>query len=386
MTESILFSLLRIAIGSETADNSLLAKLNEDTLKAVYVQAKRHDMAHLLAPALEKIGWCSDGNLAKILRQQNMQAVYRCARQQYEFEEVTHQLESANIPYVPLKGAFIRNCYPEPWMRTSTDVDILIRNEDLEEGRLLLTEKLGYKHEYTAFYNASLFSPSGMHLELHYMLADDGAEERVRQHLLQIWDHVSPSKENNLRYEIDEGWFYLYHIFHMTKHFLDGGCGIKPFLDIWIMKKKWCCTAQKHEALLERCGLLAAARAYERLSDVWFSGAPADDLSRRLALVVLDGGVHGTIGGNVLVRQVRKGGKLKSIWQKIFLPYDTMKEFYPILCKHKWLLPFIEILRWCKLILGKRLVRTVKILWHSITLPNAERDNAERLLRELGLL
>ena len=215
MTESILFSLLRVAIGSEFADPSCLTDLNDDALEAVYAQAHRHDLAHLLQPALEKIGWCSDGPITKKLHNQTMQAVYRFARQQHEFEQVVRQLTDEKIFYIPLKGAVLRNWYPEPWMRTSTDVDILVRNADLEKGVRLLTENLGYRHEYTAFYNASLFSPSGMHLELHYMLVDDGAEERARLCLQDVWNHVSPVDEYPYRYEIDENLFYLYHIFHL---------------------------------------------------------------------------------------------------------------------------------------------------------------------------
>lgn len=386
MTESILFSLLRIAVGSESADNSKAANPSEDTLAAVRVLAKRHDMAHLIGHALDKIGWHSDETLSQALRKQTMQAVYRCARQQDEFEQVAQLFEESKIPYIPLKGTVIRDWYPEPWMRTSTDIDILIRKEDLESGIRLLTEKLGYRHKGTVFHDASLYSPSGVHLELHFRLADSTIPEKVRKLLSDVWEHAVPATGAAYRFNMDADWFYLYHIFHMTKHLVNGGCGIKPFLDLWIMKQKMGYCVQCFAPLLESCGLLTATKAAERLAEIWFSGGCMDDVSQRLASFVLAGGVHGTLDGNVVVGQARKGGKFQSIWQKIFLPYDLLKEHYPILVRHKWLLPVVQVLRWFTLLFGGRFRRTASILWKNITASGNVRDDAGILLKDLDLL
>ncbi|MBO4954226.1 MAG: nucleotidyltransferase family protein, partial [Clostridia bacterium] len=36
------------------------------------------------------------------------------------------------IDFMPLKGAVIRQYYPEPWMRTSCDIDIHVKKDRLE--------------------------------------------------------------------------------------------------------------------------------------------------------------------------------------------------------------------------------------------------------------
>ena len=50
----------------------------------------------------------------------NMDAFEECEAQNAELEEICEILKEENIDFIPLKGAFIRNYYPEPWMRTSS--------------------------------------------------------------------------------------------------------------------------------------------------------------------------------------------------------------------------------------------------------------------------
>ena len=47
--------------------------------------------------------------------------------------ECCNALEKAQIPFVPLKGSVIRKYYPEAWMRTSSDIDVLVHKEDVEK-------------------------------------------------------------------------------------------------------------------------------------------------------------------------------------------------------------------------------------------------------------
>ena len=48
-----------------------------------------------------------------------------------EYENLCSAFEKAQIPFLPLKGSVIRKYYPEAWMRTSCDIDILVHDEDV---------------------------------------------------------------------------------------------------------------------------------------------------------------------------------------------------------------------------------------------------------------
>ena len=64
-------------------------------------------------------------DIASALEQKQLAAVFRY-EQQYEFQRICAVLEQAEVSYIPLKGLLLRNCYPEGWMRTSGDLDLLV--------------------------------------------------------------------------------------------------------------------------------------------------------------------------------------------------------------------------------------------------------------------
>ena len=49
--------------------------------------------------------------------------------------------------------------------------------------------------------------------------------------------------------------FYFYHIAHMAKHFEEGGCGIRPFIDLWTLDNIKDVDHDKRDELLSRGNL-----------------------------------------------------------------------------------------------------------------------------------
>jgi hypothetical protein len=147
-----------------------------------------------------------------------------------------------------------------------------------------------------------------------------------------------------------EEMFYFYHIAHMAKHFEIGGCGIRPFIDIWILDNIEDKDQSKQDALLKQGGLLRFAEVARHLSKVWLGNAEHTELTKQMEQYILRGGVYGNSENRILVQQQKKGGKTRYVISKIFIPYDVIKFHYPILQKHRWLTPFMQVRRWGKLI------------------------------------
>lgn len=70
--------------------------------------------------------------------------MYRYKTINCELEQIGKTLEKANIPFILLKGSVIRKYYPESWMRTSCDIDILVNELDLNSAIRLLCDSLRY--------------------------------------------------------------------------------------------------------------------------------------------------------------------------------------------------------------------------------------------------
>ena len=58
------------------------------------------------------------------------------------------------------------------------------------------------------------------------------------------------------------------------------------------------------------------------------------------------GGVYGSTDNRVAIQQKKRGGRLGYVFSRMFIPYEKLKRYYPILEKHKWLTPFMQIRRW----------------------------------------
>lgn len=382
----IMFALLRFEINGMQLCDEVKNLITPEALPALFKLSKKHDLAHLVGGALDKNGLLPDGSEAKKrFLQERAMAVYRYEQIQYEFEQICDVLEKEKIPFLPLKGSVIRQYYPEPWMRTSCDIDILVKENTLEATAQLLCEQLGYESEIQRTVNElSVFAPNGVHLELHYDLTE--GDKYGREVLSHIWDYVTLKEGSSSWYLLSDSAFYFYHIAHMVKHFEHGGCGVRPFLDLWLLKNKVSYNQVEKVELLQQGEFLKFAQASEVMASIWFGEKDRDELSERLQLYILTGGVYGSLQNRVGMQQSKKGGKIKYILSRIFISNKELKIKYPQVAKRPWLAPFYHIKRWLKPLMQKqsRNVSLMELSETSSVEENTRKENA-RLLKDLGL-
>ena len=381
----ILFSLLRFEMCETPIDKETKNLITPELLPALYKLSKSHDMVHLVADALDKNGLLPDGTEAKkrFLQQRSM-AIYRYEQINYELEEICRVLAEEKIEHIPLKGSVIRQYYPEPWMRTSCDIDLLVRTEKVDKAASLLQEKLHYKNEGKGPHDISLFSESGVHLELHYGTVEEGRAQNANEILSHIWE-TSEAENDAYRRVLSDEMFYFYHIAHMAKHFENGGCGIRPFLDIWILDEKIEHVKASRDELLKQGGLLTFAENARKLSKVWFLGEAHTELTRELENFILQGGVYGTVENRVAVQQTKKGGKTRYLFKRIFMPYQELKAHYPVIKKHKWLTPVFQIVRLVKFLFKGDKKRSLHEIKENATLGEEKKLRTAELLKKLEL-
>ena len=175
-TSKVMFALLRSAVCGDPLTDGEKALFHADMLPRIVRTAQRHDVAHLLALGLKR-NRLPDGSGGQ-LDAELFRAVYRHEQMNYELTRLCGELEKAEIPFIPLKGSVLCRYYPEPWMRTSCDIDILVHGEDLERAVSALEEHLAYRREGKSPHDVSMFTRDGRHTELHYSLAEAGALPR----------------------------------------------------------------------------------------------------------------------------------------------------------------------------------------------------------------
>ena len=347
-TNQILFALLRSAVRGTRLTDEERALYSDEKLNDLLTLSKKHDVAHLLIFGLKQNALLSGEALA--LEKNLLKAVYRYERLHYDYVRSCAALEVAKIPFIPLKGSVLRDYYPEAWMRTSCDIDILVRQEDLGTAISCLVQNLGYEEKERSPHDVSLFTSTGNHIELHFDLVEEGRANNAIAVLSAVWENTSPRAGSTYHHEMSDPFFYFYHIAHMAKHFESGGCGIRPFIDLWILDHREDADACRRDALLAEGSLLNFANTSRKLSEIWLSGAEADPLSLQMQAFILQGGVYGHTDNRVALQQMKKGGRVGYILSRIFAPYEKLKGYYPILEKHKWLTPIMQIRRWFMLL------------------------------------
>ena len=381
---NVLFALLRYEINGTDVGEADKNFITGDVLPTLYQFSQKHDLAHLIGNALDKNGLLPEGSDAKkrFSQARNM-AIYRCEQLQYELDCICETFEQAGLPFIPLKGAVIRKTYPEPWMRTSCDIDVLVEEKNLETAIGVLKEKLSYECTEIGQHDAQIFAPSGVHIELHYSLLEGTSKNAVKPVLDRVWEVAEPI--TSFHCKMPDDLFYTYIVSHIAKHLKFGGCGIRALLDLWILNHKVEYDKEQREMLLREAGLLTLAKALENLSEVWFAGVPADELSFELEEYILTGGVYGSFDNKVSAQQSRKKNKFTYILSRLFLPYSQMKYKYPKLQKWPILYPFYVVKRWC-LLLNKETKKRAAREWNETTHGDREQQNrVGKLLQDLDI-
>lgn len=380
----LLFQLIRSVVCDGVLSESEVDALSPETILEVYELAERMDLAHLVGEGLSKLSLPESEGLQKS-KKKAVEALYRSLRLEKESRKIYGVLEQNRIPYLPLKGAHLRKLYPQTWMRTSCDLDVLVKKEDLARAASRLVETLSYTHKTTTSHDAVLLAPNGHRLELHYDTIEDSISPANQEVLSKVWDVAVLKREGFFEYEMPDELFYFYHVAHMAKHFVNGGCGVRPFLDLWLLDRMENADRKKRDALLARGGLTSFANAARTLSRVWFSGEEADEISRKTEDFLFQGGTYGTMDNYVSIHRSKKKNGVSYLMSRVVLPYDVIKFHYPVLQTKKWLTPFYQVKRWWKLIFGKRRGEVLAELEKNSALPEKEIQQTKELLNHLGL-
>ena len=380
----LLFALIRSAISGKKMSDEELCLYSEEYYPRLLKIANKHDVSHLVILGMKQNGLISNDTFG--VEEHLLKAVYRYEQLNFEYLQLCDALERAEIPFVPLKGSVLRCYYPEPWMRTSCDIDVLVHKTDLEKAVTYLVKNLNYTEKERTPHDVSLCGTTGNTVELHYDLVEEGRANNATKILSTAWDNVYLKENSRFFYRMTDEFFYFYHIAHMAKHFENGGCGIRPFLDLWILDGLKDTDCEKRDALLEKGLLLTFANTARKLSRVWMECEEHDETCLQMQDFLLQGGVYGTSNNRVAIQQTKRGGQLGYILSRVFVPYSKLKGYYPILEKHAWLMPVMQVRRWFMLAtnptVAKNARNEIKV---NQNIDKSKADEMNRFLKNVGL-
>ena len=121
------------------------------------------------------------------------------------------------------------------------------------------------------------------------------------------------------------------------------------------------------------------------LSSIWFDKLEYDEVSERLEDFIISGGVYGSAQNRVTLNQKQKGGKIGYVFSRVFIPFTKLKGYYPILEKHRWLTPIMQIRRWFMLFKPDVAKLAKSELLANKNVDSKVVEETDRLLKDIGL-
>lgn len=381
----ILMNLIKCSIHKENIDVQQYCALSQEEKEQLFQLCSKHSISVIVGDMLGKSKMIEKTPDVKKLINESFMSVYRYEQSHTEIKNITHVLTELKIPYILLKGPRVRKYYPEPWLRTSCDIDILIHEEDLDLAINGLVEKCSYKKQERNYHDVPLVSPNNILLELHFNIKEN--MDNLDKVLIKVWDYSSPvGKDNCLEYEQSNEFFFFHLLAHTAYHFQHGGCGIRSILDLYLIHHQMPYNDEKLKILCREAKIETFYEYVIQLSEVWFGESSHTPVTSAMEEYILHGGTYGTKDNSIAMDQTRQnGGHARYIRGRIFMPYKALKMKYPILKKHKYLTPVYQVVRWEKMLSSGKFKKYIAELHLSKHINQEQLDSAEKLLEALKL-
>lgn len=381
----ILMNLIKCSIHKENIDVQQCCALSQEEKEQLFQLCSNHSISVIVGDVLGKSKMIEKTPDIKKLINESFMSVYRYEQSQTEIKKITSILTELKIPYILLKGPRVRKYYPEPWLRTSCDIDILIHEEDLDLAINGLVEKCSYKKQERNYHDVPLVSPNNILLELHFNIKEN--MDNLDKVLIKVWDYSSPvGKDNCLEYEQSNEFFFFHLLAHTAYHFQHGGCGIRSILDLYLIHHQMPYNDEKLKILCREAKIETFYEYVIQLSEVWFGESSHTPVTSAMEEYILHGGTYGTKDNSIAMDQTRQnGGHARYIRGRIFMPYKALKMKYPILKKHKYLTPVYQVVRWEKMLSSGKFKKYIAELHLSKHINQEQLDSAEKLLEALKL-
>lgn len=343
-----LFANYAINIISSVLNSSPFPPLNNDFDWSGFADfCSEHKIINIVAFGLQNSDVSVPESISSLFNDSLLHSMLKEAQRDVEIELLTEDFENNKIPHMIMKGYVIKDLYPQPFMRTMGDVDILVGNNLSDASEEILRH--GFKLKGEAFLHDVFIKDNSLAVELHKSLIDESLEKFYKYFGIGF-DRAHLCGNCNYRYELSVEDFYIFLIAHMAKHYEICGTGIRSVCDIFVYNKHYGNTINREyiASELDKTGLRVFEEKIRKLSYEWFSGGFSGNFDAVGEYLISDG-VFGNIDNHelnaYLLSDNQKKSKLSYYLSCIFPDFSYMCARYPKLKKAPVLLPFYWIRR-----------------------------------------
>ncbi len=303
-------------------------------------------------------------------------AVRKEAIMHLEISKYFQELDKAGITYLPIKGWKLKNLYEKPYLRTMTDVDVIVREDGLDRA-CEIAKECEFEFQFaTETHNVFVKKPV-TELEIHQQLFSE-------QSVLYQWS--KQIFEKNDTYEMSKEDTYIYLFAHMAKHFNKEGAGMRNMIDCYLFNKKYSFDEEQRsyiDKVLKELELDVFENRMCQLTKVWFENGEYDEATSALTEYILDGGLYGKVGNTgTLELSSNSTNKFKWAMNRLFPDFEFLKTSLNFKKMYKPLTPVYWIIRMVRGLFRKgRISAMTAVLAKS----EAELEQSKKILEYAGI-
>jgi len=353
MNHTLLFilSLVKSAI-----DGSGAVKPANVAYEDVYRIAKEYKLLPLIYAGVANSGLYFPEEIQQKIDKDLLQNFMYDGVQQAVLSEIQELLEHGGFSYMPVKGILLKKLYPSPELRPMGDGDILIRFAEYEKIAAHIQAQ-GYvfrcesAHEY-------IYNKKGVCIELHKHLIPPYNKD-YHEYYGDGWQLAQ--QDGGMRYKMSDNDHYIYLFTHFSKHYRDGGVGPIHLVDLWVLACKAELDFTYISAELKKLQLDEFHKNVLSTLDVWFRNGKCSEITDFITNRVFQNGNFGTLQTRSVASATKtakatssQGIAVKKGMRVLFPSAEEMQYRYPVLKKHKWLLPVCWVRRFFATLFFKR--------------------------------
>ena len=335
-TENSLIYLVSCAVNEKIPEKSIVDEMN---FSEVYSLAEKHMLSTAVAMALESAGYENEQSIRKIGF-----SLRKISLLEADKKSVFQKLEEAEIWYMPLKGAVLKDFYPRLGMREMSDYDILFDASRANDVKNIMknlgfhTSEFGIQNE-DVYYKALISN-----FEMHRSLFGARHGEIICDYFKNIKKRLIKDKDKNYGFHFSPEDFYIYMITHEYTHYSSSGTGLRSVLDTYIYLKKFELDWDYINKEFSKLDISDFEKANRTLALNLFNAQKLTNEQEKMLNYILSSGTYGTLQNNS-DNEIAKYGRWGYFLKRLTLPYPQMLEEFPILKKNPVLYPIFWLHR-----------------------------------------
>lgn len=346
-----LIALITSQLKKEKLNDVSIKAIEEGDINKIYRLSCMHNVTNLVYDAFIENHVDLPKEALSQFKKEKLRLNLKSQRLIYDANEIFDVLEKECVYFLPLKGIVTKDFYTREDMRFFNDVDILIKKEDEKRVDKILTEKCELKFYKSYQDERTYLTPSGELIETHVDIVD--GEKEYAKIFENIFAKCKSKSGSRYRLEMSCEYLAVYNVVHLAKHFMQGGCGVRPLLDAFVIKEQTGYDEKIVKNLLTEIGL---DKFYDGVMSLVYCFFDERQYTQDLLVMkdfVLTGGNYGSLGNKALLDSVEKN-KGASFFRKAFPSVSYLKGSYKSLEKSAFFYPFCLVHRWFSILFGKR--------------------------------